>query len=234
MTTIPERLQDDFFYKLLENNLQICKKYNKILNIVAKLIINIPYKFNKTQESYIITDKLKQLQKKYGFIINRCNDEGPITKILPTIRLSRFIKDDDPIIVMDDDIWYREKFIYYLYKSYVMNTEAIHCYGSDIYGSTAIRGYTGYIGSRKIFSKLLDVSIPDSCYKIDDNFIETIFWLYKIPLIRVKYNNTDGWWCAIDKKKTDEHPKWRELNEEQVPGTMIKKCESDCIRLNKI
>jgi hypothetical protein len=103
MTTIPERLQNNFFYKLLENNLQICKKYNKNRNIVAKLIINIPYKFNKTQESYIITDKLEKLQKKHGFIINRCDDEGPITKILPTLRLSRFIKDDDLILVMDDD-----------------------------------------------------------------------------------------------------------------------------------
>ena len=109
------------------------------------------------------------------------------------------------------------------------NPDAIHCYHE-----AHPMGYAGYIGSRKIYSKLLDVSIPDSCYKIDDDFIETTFRLYKIPFIMVKYNNDESWTCSQDQKKTSEHPKWRELILEGRPWSMIKKCISDCTRLNKI
>jgi len=221
MTTIPDRLYDDFFYKLLDNTVSLCKntlKYN------VKLILNMPFIFNKTNEPYKITTRLYKFKKrhKHKFIINRCEDEGPITKILPTLSIP-YIKPTDIIIVMDDDISYRRNFIKYLYNSYVTNPNAIHCYGES-----RIQGFAGYCASKKIFSHLLDSKSPKSCYLLDDNFIGMVFKKLNVPLVAVKYDNILGWDSSFDKKKTDRHPLWAELGKNRSLE-MIKKCEAEII-----
>ena len=140
MTTIPERLKDDFFYKLLKHTLQLCGSHNN-----AKLIINVPNVYKKTGKTYGSLNRLKRLQKKHKniLIINRCEDEGPITKILPTLRLD-MIKPNDLILVCDDDLWYREYFINRLVDAYNLDKEAVHCYCAQ-----TIQGFAGYIASKK-------------------------------------------------------------------------------------
>ena len=49
-------------------------------NIDYKVLLNIPYKFKKTGEEYIIPDNIKELEKG-NLIINRVDEDyGPITR----------------------------------------------------------------------------------------------------------------------------------------------------------
>jgi hypothetical protein len=71
-----------------------------------KIIINIPYRFGKTDEEYVIPDWLETLCFSAPITINRTIlDYGAITKLLPTLEL---IKPDEDIWIAtaDDDIDY--------------------------------------------------------------------------------------------------------------------------------
>lgn len=93
MTTLPSRLF-------------VCLKVIKsLLNQTFPLdaiYLNLPYITSKGK-TYHITPELESLVKQYPkIIINRCIDEGPITKLLPTLEYER-----DPttrIITWDDDV----------------------------------------------------------------------------------------------------------------------------------
>ena len=95
LKTIPTRIDDLYYtiYSLLDQSVR-----------VDEIIINIPYLSSKGIE-YKIPLWLKKLNKKYQFIIlNRCEDEGPITKLTPTIRK---YNEETAIFVFDDDTIYK-------------------------------------------------------------------------------------------------------------------------------
>jgi hypothetical protein len=71
-----------------------------------KIIINLPYRFGKTDEEYVIPDWLETMCFRHGILINRSIlDYGAITKLVPTLEL---IKPDEDIWIAtaDDDIDY--------------------------------------------------------------------------------------------------------------------------------
>lgn len=90
LTTIPDRINQ--IYPLLLHLLKLD---------LDMVYLNIPYKSMKGKK-YIIPDSLFQLEKrKKRFQIIRCTDDGPITKVLPTL-----LYEKDPrtrIISFDDD-----------------------------------------------------------------------------------------------------------------------------------
>lgn len=68
-----------------------------------ELHLNIPFSYNNT--AIEIPHWLQQMQEKYSYLkIYRCDDSGPITKILPT--LERIVDNDAIIITADDDLYY--------------------------------------------------------------------------------------------------------------------------------
>jgi hypothetical protein len=63
--------------------------------------LNVPYKFKRTGESYDLT-QLKWTHP--SLIINRCDDHGPITKLLPTIESEIKYRDEyNTVIIYTDD-----------------------------------------------------------------------------------------------------------------------------------
>lgn len=90
-----------------------------------KIIINCPELCFRTNEKYdlnkirdIINDIESSNNSKNIIYLNITKDYGPITKIFPLIYLE-FIKDNDEIIVVDDDKCYNKFLIEALYKCFI-------------------------------------------------------------------------------------------------------------------
>jgi hypothetical protein len=71
-----------------------------------KIVLNIPYRFGKTDEEYVIPGWLERMLFHHPIQINRTIlDYGAITKLLPTLELVP-LEDDVWIATADDDIDY--------------------------------------------------------------------------------------------------------------------------------
>jgi hypothetical protein len=91
LTTIPSR-----FDKTMVN----IKKLLDSLTGFEKIILNIPHKYKKFGDF-----KVNCNIKDQRLIINRCEDLGPITKLVPTIRI---IPSECILIIFDDDEYHPE------------------------------------------------------------------------------------------------------------------------------
>jgi FkbM family methyltransferase len=212
MTTIPERLKDDWFLTNLKRTIGLLEN-NQIL------IINIP-KFSLKGEQYIIPDVMNAMQGK-NFIIHHCEkDEGPITKLLPSLRNNE-IKDDDIIIVCDDDIVYKEDVFKLLEKSVMDNRNDVSsmCY-------EFIQGFKGFAFVKKTLKPILNIKITESCQRIDDDVIGWYIDKNNIRKIEVSYKGNNEWHCSMYKEETDTHPNWNELVSDDRES-MIKMCLKD-------
>jgi len=178
MTTIPERLTTDWCY----NNLQ---RTISLLSENQTLVINIP-RISSKKILYNIPPKIKNLQGK-KFIINNCEkDEGPITKILPTLRNSK-IPDESIIIVCDDDIVYKKNTFNLLENSILKNPD---CVSSMC--NIAVCGFKTFGFTKKIVKPILNINIPTSCFRVDDDVMDWCFQKMKLKIIPVPYEgNTD-------------------------------------------
>jgi hypothetical protein len=98
LTTTPSRI--DKMEKTLQSLLN--QSYP-----AEKIIINIPYRFGRTDEEYVIPDWLESMMFRHRTLkINRTIlDYGAITKLLPTLELVPY-EDDVWIATADDDIDY--------------------------------------------------------------------------------------------------------------------------------
>ena len=158
MTTIPERLKDEWFLNNLKKNISLLKN-NQIL------VINIP-KVSLKGEEYVIPDVIDKMQS-INFTINYCEkDEEPITKLLPTLKNNK-IKDDDIIIICDDDIVYKENVFKLLEKNVIKYKNDVSCMCNDLK-----EGYKGFAFIKKILKPILTFKIHDSYTRIDDNLIQ--------------------------------------------------------------
>lgn len=131
MTTIPNRLNYSDY------NRGIKPVIDKMLNLSYdnyELHLNVPIICKKTNESYIIPEWLKSINNT-KLKIFRCDDYGPLTKILPT--LERIDENEDVVLItVDDDLEYMDGFIeYHLMKQ----NEHPNC-AIGFAGLTAING----------------------------------------------------------------------------------------------
>ena len=95
MSTIPSRLQ---------NTLKVIKHLCEHLKGFKKIILNVPYKY-KRFPNYIVNTNHNI--KDNRFMLNRCEDNGPITKILPSLQI---IPDNSITIICDDMCYNLEAF----------------------------------------------------------------------------------------------------------------------------
>jgi hypothetical protein len=93
ITTTPTRLS--YLSSVIKSILQQTTKPDKI-------ILNIPNKSKKSGKYYDI-DLLKDYKNHPKILINRCEDYGPITKLIPTLYLD--LSPDTLIVTVDDDIY---------------------------------------------------------------------------------------------------------------------------------
>ena len=216
MTTIPERLKTDWWYNNLKRNMSFLKSNYTI-------IINIPY-YSLKGEKYVIPDNVIKLQKENykQLILNRVDkDEGPITKLLPTLRNNK-IKDSDIIIICDDDLYYKPHIFKILEKAVNSNENKI--------STMCVKSYWGCNGTgfkKYLLKNILNFNYPKSCIKVDDEIIRYYIYKNKIKYNLVLYKNKGGGYCTILKKETDKNrPKWYELNKDNRSGHTYK-CLSD-------
>ena len=219
LTTIPERLRNSWFY----NNL----KHLMDLNGNYRVILNIPYHFKRNNEPYIIPDNVKDLEKD-NLIINRIKEDyGPLTKLYGTL-LNNNIPDHSAILICDDDLVYKENFVTNIYNEYKKDTNKIYTYCYN-----TIEGFQGYMIKKSIIKPILNFKKPESCFRIDDNFIQASIKKLNIEVIPVSYNGDTLWTCSFDMNKSNTHPEWSELRSDHRPP-MIQKCVNDFNKLNKI
>lgn len=97
---------------------------------------NIPYKYNIDNESIELPNWLIDLQYQYSdkLKIYRCDDLGPITKIIPTIE--RISDPDTVIISVDDDLYYMDGMI----KGHIEARSRYPDYAIGFAGISAIDG----------------------------------------------------------------------------------------------
>jgi hypothetical protein len=224
LTTIPERLIHPWFY----NNL----KHLMNLNGNYKVVLNIPYKFKRTGENYIIPDNIRELENK-NLIINRVDtDYGPLTKLYGSL-LNPYIPDNSAILVCDDDIVYKSDFVVNIYNEYKRDKTKMYTYCYN----RSIEGYHGYMIQKKVIKPILNIKRPESCFRVDDNFIEKSIELLNIKTSPVTYDGRSDGFCCIDKKKTDTHPDWYELEIDTLNNKrelITDQCKKDIIILNNI
>jgi len=78
------------------------------------IVLNLPDKFGRTNEEYIIPSQLKR-----SVFVNRCGrDWGPATKIVPTVLLLREknYSPDTCVVYLDDDVIYPSHMLSYFLK----------------------------------------------------------------------------------------------------------------------
>jgi len=211
MTTLPERLSNPWFAKTLNRTITMCSRLG------ATLLLQVPPHTRHSSRPYMVPQYILNLQSA-AFQVSRVNvDEGPITKILPALRDPR-IKDDDTIVVCDDDIVYRENVFKWLSDSVKKHPNAVSCTCSR-----RIAGFKGFAFQKRVFKELANIRQPPSCFRIDDDVIREFARHRNIGRVAVPYNNDTWWTCSMYRGQTDTHPRWPELaHDDRTP--MQDKC----------
>jgi hypothetical protein len=159
-----------------------------------KIVINLPYVFKRTNMTFseipdfIISNPL--------IYINWCEDIGPSTKILPTIKLF-----DDPeqiIISIDDDMHYTDTFIENMVEYSKLHPQAVITNKSFMYKENVdnvqyvelLEGYGSVLYKRKFLDNF-DINeilnYPKYCFLADDLILSNHILKNNIPIIT---NNT--------------------------------------------
>lgn len=198
MTTVPERLVDPWFEQNLRHTLSI-------IGEGKKLLLQIPPTSAKDGTLYVVPDTIHDLESSV-FEINYVEvDEGPITKLLPALRDKR-IRDDDIIIVCDDDIVYRKDVFCLLTDSVHANPNNVSCMCND-----TLEGFKGFGCRKHMLLGLLNVEIPLSSRYVDDWIIAEFLSYTGVDTVSVAYEGDTDWSCSLDVERTDTHPEWAEL-----------------------
>jgi hypothetical protein len=157
LTTIPSRIKNI--------NLTLDSLMNQTM-IPQKIILIIPYKSLRFDSEYIIPNL-----SKYSLLeILKCDDIGPATKILPLIKI---IKEqmteltNTPILFVDDDRIYNNKFVENMYFSSIKNPNRIITGGTLHQYVTYFNGCNGCIVKANMFTEEV-FNIPNKFRFIDD------------------------------------------------------------------
>ena len=202
LTTLPERLSSDHFKNVFNHILEQNVPFNRlIINLeVSNFTYNIP--------NYLLEHK--------NVIFNETEYCGPCVKLVGSIDI---IPNDRLVIVIDDDIIFKNNLSEILYNNYINHQESV-CANYTIthdtkYGKiTEPNGFIGFIfkmnnNIRKF--KEYYKTMPKCAQKIDDTWFGYVFFKLGIPIIKTKPN----WHLGPELWKQEEcgnHESWFELN----------------------
>lgn len=156
--------------------------------------LNIPHRFARTDTEYIIPDFIKN----YPIKVFRCEDEGPGTKLIPTIRRTA-VDNNIWFFIVDDDIRHLPKALETLIDFAQSTPKAAYGYADNyLYrkwsppnGSVDILcGFGGFILHRSFFGgdfeDYLSMALADkSCRYHDDVYFSNYLSLHNISRFRV-------------------------------------------------
>lgn len=201
MTVIPTRLISKHFEKVI---LSLKKQIINFDYLIINLSIN-DFKFDNIPE-YLINDE--------KIIINKTLVKGPCTKLIGSLDL---IPDNSIVIVLDDDIIFKNNFIYSLIKSYTFNSNCIttsFCNMNFNNYFIELMGFGGFVFKItkyiKINLKKAYMKMPKCAFYIDDTWFSWIFNKIGIKIIYLFNTNNSNY--IIDSYQTNLHPEWFELS----------------------
>jgi len=197
LTTIPPRFHQTA--KNIEHTLKNLKLEN---NQKFTVILNCPKFYYRFKENTSGRNELKKLKKYKNFIMNEdIKDEGPITKILPTISL---INKPSIIIICDDEKYHINAFKKIIKQQHI-NFSTVYsywvynypkdCYTHQIHvpqGVDMISVYSPFMNDFKYFYKTYENN--KSCKLVDDLVLGFYF---KQKGIHVKQLSRDWKWPWI-------------------------------------
>ena len=163
----------------------------------SKIVLNLPFVFKRTNTEF--TEMPVFITDNPLIQVNRCEDIGPCTKIIPTTKL--FTDPETIIISIDDDISYSNSFIENLLKYSNKNPNAVVTGQSfmrikspnndDINYAELVEGYSSVLYKKKFFDNF-DIEklkeYPKYCYFADDFIISNYLLKENIPIIVVDSN----------------------------------------------
>lgn len=197
LSTVPNRLLDENENSGTKIGLKtiLDQSYNNY-----EIHFNIPTKYNWTNEIINIPNWLTEYEAQYPKLkIFRCDDFGPITKILPTIQR---INDNNTIIItLDDDLYYMDGLIEAhieareRYPDYAIGFAGISSVDGSCHFCTSVNkdtrvkileGYKSVSYKRSFFDNTLNDFIDKSW---NDDYVLSAYMGYRnIPKIVISYN----------------------------------------------
>jgi hypothetical protein len=182
LSTIPSRMNNTFV---------IIKHMLEHLSGIDKIIINIPYTYNRWPLHKIVIPNIVQDSR---LLINRTKDYGPLTKFLPSLSI---IPDESITIIADDMCYNLEAFKDIAerqdanrsksYSFYVYNYKNVNVpQGADLI-STYTKNVNDFIEWFDKFreSLNLDKYFDSPCFFVDDQVIGWYFQYNGIPMLQV-------------------------------------------------
>lgn len=158
----------------------------------AAIVINIPVVLKRTGASYgEVPAGLAELPY---VIVQRCDDVGPITKVLPTFTLTRELP-DVVILSLDDDMCYDTAYLHWVLDAWCARSRV--CPGTVLSGdysaeyfrgAVLIQGYAGIIYPRRVITErmlreMLACTLGcEACFTSDDIVISTILQSHGVSL----------------------------------------------------
>ena len=140
-TTLPSRIEN--IKRTIESIDSQTLKANGVF-------LNLPYKFKRFKD-YAFTEKqLKDLDK-YNLNINRCNDYGPSTKLMGSLK---DIQKYDCVIILDDDHIYHEKMFEILINGFIKNKKNYSYYVQKVFKLNMGQGADGILINTKDLDKI--------------------------------------------------------------------------------
>jgi hypothetical protein len=162
--------------------------------------INLPHYSKREKVPYSVPEIKSHLK----YYINRCEDIGPLTKVLPTLKDIK--GENDVIITIDDDQLYHKNFIERMLQGMRAFPECCVTFGGWNYGFLftllinlysppntkvdILQGYKG-CGYRPKFFKpnfFRNYERFSECFTVDDIYISMHLKSYGVPIIKLKFD----------------------------------------------
>ena len=148
-------------------------KLEPVLNALVKqtrkpdlIVLNIPNRFKRTGERYIIPSFLKG-----KVTINEIKEDlGPATKIVPTVEYLRrngYKDHDTRIVYLDDDIRYQTTMLESFEKNIPDDDDSVYCCGGFIFLNLKINGIREHFKDCTIAEGYASVCVKLSTFKDD-------------------------------------------------------------------
>jgi len=143
MSTIPSRIKN--IYKTLDSIKMQTKQPKKIF-------LNIPHEYKRFKNEKINDEDINNL-KRENLIINRCEDYGPGTKIMGSIK---DVKKYDCVIIIDDDHLYDENIFEIFVEEFKKNKINYSFYLNKIFNIKIGQCADGFLINTNLLSGIED------------------------------------------------------------------------------
>lgn len=254
LTTTPERLHSNWFQQSLTNLMSLDWDYKVVLNIprVQKSTGMVymqedstahptgePRTAQKAQQEVAESSDMQEIPayiyrwaaQDSRLKLHRCDDAGPLTKLMGSLDNPN-IPSDALLLVVDDDQIYKPELVRLLAMAHEENKDDVvtMC-------TTPLEGFKGFAATKAKLAPLSTMPRPAACFRVDDAYVQEAVTKLGLATIAVEYPGFKAdqhdcpavahgrkWckWksmCSVDIAGFTDQPNWRTLNEDEKDNT---------------